>query len=186
MEGVEAMDAFDRSNIRTGTQPAGVRPATIGHGVLVLGLLLAAAGCSQPVSNTGHLGTWEREITEGRFSRIAFWEEDGKTLFCWSSRGKNTGEQVRCAPGGISETVVRREVIYEYRFIVRPGESEDELFVHVEGIPRDPKNTPINWTDRFVVQPGGLEMLSYKVSLNGREQGGRKPLYFSKIADAPI
>jgi hypothetical protein len=149
--------------------------------------LIVAAGCGTTPTDTGHLGSWEREVAKGRVSRIALWEEDGRTYFCWSTHGENWTQRVRCAPGGISETVVRREVIYEHRFHIRPGDADDELIVDVEGVPQKEGTTPIRWTDRLVVQPGGMELFSYKLSLNGKVfEKPLQPLRFTKVADDPI
>lgn len=156
-------------------------------GSVLAGLLLATLGlhCGGPrVSDTGFSGRWERRVGQSR-SVVAIWDEDGALAYCWTkwTSGEKT---VRCTGPGSSEVRFRGETIYRYTFRVREEAAQDQLTVDVTGEPLVDSTTPIRWVDRLILRPGGLELWSYQVELNGRPRATPAgPYRFVKISDRP-
>jgi hypothetical protein len=146
-------------------------------------------GCAGPaeISDSGYTGRWERRIGRTR-SVVSFWEEGGEMRFCWNQITENVPRRIRCDSKGVAEYLVNREKIYEYRFRTSVEETTGHLLLHVEGAPPvEGEATPIVWVDRLELQPGGLELWSYRLELNDTvHPKPMGPVKFVKISDDPF
>jgi len=150
----------------------------------LLACLLVAACAGPPVTDTGFSGRWERRVGQSR-SVVSIWDEDGVLEYCWT-KWTADGKSVHCVGPGSSEVRIQGETIYRYTFRVRGEVAEGQLTVEVTGEPLVDRTTPIRWVDRVVLRPGGLELWSYQIELNGRPRATPAgPYKFVKISDRP-
>ena len=94
------------------------------------------------------------------------WEEDGEFHFAFRKEAGDTS--VCCHEEDICSEYFQETLVYEWRFDVRMDEESSQLVVSVEGVPRDGRSTPLTYTDRLELRPGGLELWSWKIEQNGR------------------
>ncbi len=153
--------------------------------LVLLTAILAACSPEGRVSDTGFIGKWQRQIGNSE-STFALWQEGDGYGFCWTQPPSELGREVLCVATGHSEERVRGQKVYEYRFEVRPEQGSDHLLVSVQGTPINPLSTPIQWVDRLVLQPGGLELWVYQIELNGQPRPNpSEPYKFTKVSDDP-
>lgn len=155
-------------------------------GALVL-VALAAEGCGQRVSDTGYVGTWKRPLAEG-YSIIALREDPaaaGGYQFSWKLR--DGGKSVDCDAHGLCEERLGGKAMYEHQFRVFKREGSTDLFVECKGKPMVEGVAPRGYVERLVLLPGGLELRSEAIEVDGVEVGGAaEPLTFAKTSDVPF
>jgi len=149
----------------------------------ILSLVVAISGaCSPRIADTGFTGAWERPLNGG-YSSLAIREADDGYHVRWNKIDGN--QTVRCDEDGSCEEFVGEEKVYEWRFRAFSRPDSPDLFVEVTGVPIGDR-TPMRYTDRLVLQPGGRELWSYQIEENGVERDPPgNPLKFHKVSNDP-
>jgi hypothetical protein len=153
-------------------------------GALVLaGGLMLGTGCDPGVTDTGYSGTWQR--LAGSPSSISLREGAEGWEFRWSAR--DAARTIVCTAAGLCDEVRDGKKVYLYRFRVFEGADDGGLHIECTGEPVDSEMVPMRYVDRLVVQPGGMELWSYMIEMNGEKlDEPRGPVRFSKTSDVPF
>jgi len=153
---------------------------------ITLGIAMTVlCGCGPEISDIGYVGTWQRPLGEA-YSRIGIWEgEDGEFHFAFR---KEAGEvSVRCHEEDLCSEYYEGQHIYDWGFDASMHEESGQLVVRVDGVPRDGRSTPLTYTDRIELRPGGLELWSWKIEQNGQKlDKPTGPLQFAKVSNDPF
>jgi hypothetical protein len=156
----------------------------------LLAATLAACRGAPEVSDTGYVGSWEREIRGGR-SVISLWEAEGELRLRWNKTpdpefaSAGTFSTVRCGTSGPCTEFAGQAPVYEYTFRTFRREGQDDLFVECVGEPAAPGVSRLQYVDRLELQPGGLELWSYMVELNGAPRESL-PIKHRKVSNDPF
>ena len=156
--------------------------ATTGlQGLALLLLLLIPSGALAEVSDSGWIGCWERPSHAG-YSRIAISATADGYRFAWKlADGRRA---VSCDESGLCEELLDGKLRYRWRFNVIELPGGDGLMVEAIGSSPD-KTSERQYTDRFELQPGGLELRSYATRVGDQEIRDAQPLEFHKVSDDP-
>lgn len=151
----------------------------------LLGVLALDGGCAPPLSDTGFRGSWQRS-TGDKAARVSIWDDEAGWHFCWSTASAGGGPAFTCTEDGSTVMTERGASTYRYDVRMTPGEGGTDARVEIRGEPLLEGLTPIRWTDRLELEPDGLTILSWRVSLNGRElERPAQPLRLVKISNEP-
>jgi len=148
--------------------------------VLIVGCLVLPLSCGP--TDTGFIGTWEREF-QGTNSRLILWEEGQEIRFRWNLMAEDGMAIVTCDEGETCLEKMGDEIMYEYEFKVSRREGSEDLFVSCKGTPTDSDKPLVDYTDMIEVVAGGMELHSWKVELNGKPISYSQPLVFKKVSD---
>jgi hypothetical protein len=143
-----------------------LRSARAAVGALLFGAV-AAAGCREPLRDTGPIGSWSRELFAGRRSIVSFWEENGTLGFRAVRFGEDGRAELRCDAGRCLEYSGETPIL-EFVFRAERRGDDPAIFVDCDGRPLVPGVTPIQYVLRFEVEPGGLALRVERVELNHR------------------
>ena len=140
-------------------------------------------GCADEITDTGFVGTWKRELAGG-YTMLAIDKTENDYRVRWSKIDKL--ETTSCDDAGICETYLGDRKVYEWRIRAFSRPPSEDLFVELVGIPLDEATAGVRYTDRLVLERGGLELLSYPAGEDGdTREPALKPLRFKKISDDP-
>ena len=152
-----------------------------------IAVLAVAGACGgPPPTDTGFVGSWERQ--GGRASStISIREENGSYVFRWSLQ--DGPRRVRCDRAGICGEWDGTMKTYRYEFRTRLEEGGQALLVERIGTPIVENLTPLTLLDRLTVEPGGLALRSRTLEINQESVGngeGGPSYYYRKLADEPF
>jgi hypothetical protein len=149
----------------------------------LLVVLCSLQGCADEITDIGFVGTWKRELAGG-YSILAIDKTENDYRVRWSKIDKL--ETTSCDDAGMCDTYVGDRKVYEWRIRAFLRPPSEDLFVELSGIPLDGATASVGYTDRLVLESGGLELLSYPAGENGDTRDpASKPLRFRKISDDP-
>lgn len=144
---------------------------------------LATAACSNSVSDTGYVGSWQRD-TLGGVSVVSLRETADGWGVSWHLEADD--HQVRCDAEGVCDETVAGEIIYRWRLSAErvPGEASLRLTRAGEAVREG--TTPLTEVLRLDLAQDGLSLTAWVESRNGeplpRPAG---PYDYVKISDDP-
>lgn len=154
----------------------------------VLAAAALACGCGPRVSDTGWVGTWGRGEDGRTLSTISIWEDEGGALrFAVARTSADGSARLACDRDGRCLEYAGDAPYYEYRYeVVEAG--ADALVVASAGRPLEGgRGQPIAMVERFELEPGGLALRRYRVSVNDRAlPRSEHHVRFEKLSDAPF
>ncbi len=151
---------------------------------LVIASSLGWGGCAgPPPTDTGIVGSWQR-VDRPR-STISFSRDEAGLHF--RQHYKKGDLSVRCKEPDLCSEYVRGNEIYAYRYSFTEASETGEILLRREGIPVDPRSTPLTEVDRLTVQPGGLELHASTIERNGEMlEKPTGPYRYKKTSDRPF
>jgi uncharacterized membrane protein len=138
---------------------------------------------SEPVSDTGYFGTWERLGEQP--SRISLRRDGDGYRFRWSL--DDGPQSVHCDDHGVCTEFFQGDRLYEWSFRAYREAGSEELRLERVRKSLDEDAAPLQEVDRLVVQPGGLELRAFTIERNHEKlpHSGGFYAYF-KRSDRPF
>ena len=132
---------------------------------LILAIALLGVGCTEPLTDTGFVGTWSRN---GKGSEVHIGRENDALVMCVENLPLGHAQRTKCTSPSRSVVYQGVEESYAYEYLIRPGENEREILVEISGAPiGDRPGTPLHWIDRMRLEPDGLAFTLHTVERNG-------------------
>ena len=135
-----------------------------------------------PISDTGYIGAWERRETGSVISMV---ELEAGIGFTWSRVVE--GQIYRCTRAGRCDVYIGEQAVFRYDFRTYRTDDSEHLFVECTGTPAGEGGKSVRFVERLELAPGGTELLSYAVELEGLERDPPDgPIRFVKMSNTPL
>lgn len=140
--------------------------------------------CKESLRDTGFVGQWSRN---DRSAVLRIGDEDGVLTFCVENLPLGHAQKTVCDGPDRSVVYQGAEPSYAYEYRVTEGEGAGEILLEASGAPvADRPGTPIRWTDRLRLEPGGLAFVAHTVERNGVAlDPPAGPYLYNKLANRP-
>jgi hypothetical protein len=157
------------------------------RGITTVTLLLALgvlAGCSEPISDTGYVGTWSRG-NDKNTSYVWIREAADGYEMRWGVGSADGVWRVDCSWDGYCEEFVNSEKTAEHRYEVRIDPDTDKLMFECSSKQLVPEVAEAHYIDLLEVTPDGLGLWSYTLERDGNvfPENQRPKRLLKKISD---
>ena len=157
----------------------------------LLVVLACAVGCSEPISDTGYVGTWvlRNDRIESRIAIVP--REDGGYRFRLTQTTADGSSKLGCDWNGDCEQYVDGALAAGFRFVPSVDPETGLLRVRCEGGPEGPEAPTVVYENELVVGEGGLELKSFTIERAGQTfEGDARPVrvlvkYSDRVDDPP-